>query len=54
MTELNDVTNLRYSVNGEGNLAGTFGETSEDSGIFAETIEISYDVLGSDDDEQSD
>ena len=47
--ELNAVTNLRYSVNGEGNLATSFGETSEDSGIFAETIEITHDVLGSDD-----
>ena len=53
-TELNDVTNLRYSVNGEGNLADSFGETSEDSGIFAETIEITYDVLGSDDNNPTD
>ena len=43
--ELNAIA-LRDEVTGENNLHTQFTETSEDSGVFSETIEISADIMG--------
>ena len=45
-SEYLNTVDLKDVVSGESNLHSTFTETSEDSGVFKETIEISSDILG--------
>ena len=45
--DISDTTGERTTIE----LGDTFEETSEDSGVFAQTITIPYDILGSDDDD---